>query len=193
MKKLSILIPTIKRDEVKFRSLINELYRQILPFYSDDVEIICDYDEKDTIGAKRQRLLEKANGKYIAFIDADDWVSENYIRLLIEGIDKDVDCCSLLGIITTDGCDPQYFEHSIKYNKYETVHSAIFERGDIKYLRFPNHLSTIRAFIAKQFKFPNSSWSEDTDWATQIHNSGLIKTEHYIPTVIYHYLYKTKK
>lgn len=193
MKKLSILIPTIKRDEVKFRSLINELYRQILPFYSDHVEIICDYDENDTIGAKRQRLLEKANGKYIAFIDSDDWVSENYIRLLIEGIDKDVDCCSLLGIITTDGCDPHYFEHSIKYDKYETVHSAVFNNGDIRYLRFPNHLSCIRSSIAKQFKFPNSSWSEDTDFATKIHNSGMIKTEHYIPEVIYHYLYKSKK
>lgn len=192
MIKLSILIPTIKRHGKYLAYLIPELRSQIRP-YGDAVEILIDSSETDSIGEKRNRLLEKAKGEYISFVDADDSLSPKYISLLMEGIDKNIDCCSLKGIITTNGEDAHYFEHSIKYNKYKTNEGTSFEFGEIRYERFPNHISCLRASIAKSFKFPEKNWGEDTDWATLINDSQLLKTEHYISEVIYHYRYLTNK
>lgn len=192
MIKLSILICTMPSRAAMLGRLKTELWSQMLP-YADDVEMLIDDSPVDTIGEKRNRLLGRASGKMISFIDDDDRVSSNYVSLLMGGVGKDVDCCSLLGVITTNGKDPHYFEHSIKYSAYETIEGTDFGKREIHYLRYPNHISCIRAEIAKSFKFPEKNWGEDTDWATQINESGLLKKEHYIEEVIYYYDYLTSK
>lgn len=145
------------------------------------------------IGHKRNRLLQNSTGLYVAFIDSDDRVAQDYVELLLEGIDKGPDCCSLNGIITEDGKNPLRFQHSIRHNAYLTAPDA----EEIRYLRYPNHLNCIRADIAKQFRFPEegglSMHGEDTDWATQIHKSRLLKTEYDIPEVIYYYIHVSNK
>lgn len=192
MIKLSILVCRKPSRYEMWQKLYLELYRQIRP-YSKEVQLLSSDRMSISVGEKRNMLLNDADGEYTCFIDDDDRISENYISLLMEGINKKVDCCSLKGVITTNGKDPHYFEHALKHNKYETVDGTIFERGDIRYLRFQNHLNTIKASIAKQFVFPDKNYSEDTDWATQIHKSGLLKTEHYIPETIYYYDYISNK
>lgn len=184
--KLSILICTIPSRAASFGRLITELRGQILP-YAPAVGIISNGSTDLSIGAKRNWLLEKAESDYVCFIDDDDIISSNYINLLMKAIDSDCDCASLMGYITFDGKDGKLFEHSIKYKKYETVN------GKITYLRFPNHLNLIKTSIAKQFKFPETNYGEDTDWATQINKSGLLKKEYPINEVIYYYQYLTNK
>jgi len=181
---LSILIPTIERHSKFLFDLISELTLQIEP-YRDEVEILLDRAENDSVGLKRNRLLERAKGKYLAFFDSDDMPTECYIESIMEGINKDVDCCSLTGLIMIDGRPPKKFIHYKDCTHY-------YEKPDA-YHRFPNHLNTIRATIAKQFKFPEINYGEDTDWATQIKKSGLIKTEHTIEPVIYLYKYSSDK
>lgn len=156
---------------------------------SNDIQIVPAPDDGFfSIGYKRNWLLDKAEGEYVAFFDDDDIPSKDYIKHIMEGINKGVDCVSLRGVITWDGQNPEIFEHSIKYDEYRTNHTGV-----PKYERFPNHLNAIKASIAKQFKFPEINHGEDTDWATQIKNSGLIKTEHYVDAVTYHYQYVTNK
>lgn len=184
--KLSILIPTIKIHDRLFTKLKFDLYSQMLP-YPDQIEILVDDHETDSIGAKRNRLLEKASGKYVVFFDADDTPSRDYIKLIMEGIENDVDCCSLKGMYSENGKEDGIFEHSIGYKEWRTT------RNLVKYERYPNHINVIRASIAKQFKFPDTSWSEDKDWSTQIFESGLIKTEHYIEPIIYYYNHISNK
>ena len=185
--KLSILIPTVPEDEVYFIPLMRELRRQIFPKFEHQIEIIIETDNgENTTGAKRNELLKKADGDYVAFVDSDDMVAPNYIQHLMDGIVKGVDCCSLLGVYTEDGDNPRLFEHSLRYNEYRTNETAVPMVG-VTYERFPNHISCLKASIAKQFKFPNQYISEDTEWATQIHKSGMLRVEHYIPEVIYHY------
>ena len=94
----------------------------------------------------------------------------------------------MTGVITWDGNNPEVFEHSIKYKAYRTN-----DTGPIKYERYPNHLNIIRSDIAKQFRFPEINHGEDTDFATQIFKSGLLKKETTIDGVMYHYDYKAKK
>lgn len=190
--KLSLLIPTLPKRAALLGRLQTQLWGQVLP-YAGNVELLIDDSIYDTIGEKRNRLMQRVTGEYVASIDDDDRISENYIKLLMWGIGNGVDACSLRGIITFDGINPAYFEHSLLYRLYETKEDAVFENGDIKYLRFHNHINCIKSSIAKQFKFPEINHGEDTDFATQIHNSGLIKTEHYINEVIYHYDYIQNK
>lgn len=186
MIKLSILIPTIKRHAAYLNRLQSELNWQMIPF-EGQVEILIDDHETDSIGTKRNRLLGRAAGKYLCFFDSDDTPSPKYISLLMQAVESDCDCASLKGMYSSDCKEVGIFEHSIKYKKWETVN------GEIKFLRYPNHLNLLRSSIAKRFKFPETSFGEDHIWSTAVHKSGLLKTEHYIPEIIYHYNYISHK
>ena len=174
--KLSILICTLEQRKQYFDRLI----RQLQPQKTNDVEILFLRDNRQaSIGTKRNLLLQSAQGDYTAFIDDDDRVSTRYVNLLLEGIEQGVDCCSLIGEITFNGRRPQKFIHSIEYKEY-------FERGKV-YYRPPNHLNCIKAEISKQFVFPEINMYEDTNWAMQICDAGVLKTEHKIEETLYFY------
>ncbi len=190
--KLSILIPHKENDplrNVMLQSLKMELERQAREGnYS--IQILVN-DRPGEIGDKCNDLMDQATGEYICRFDDDDRPGQNYLKCIFEGIDKGVDVCSLRGIITWDGENPEVYEHSLKFNAYKTNEGVLYP--GLKYERFPNHLNAMKAPIAKQFRYPSISHGEDTDWATQVHNSGLLKTEHYIDEVIYHYRFKPNK
>lgn len=186
-KKLSILIPSLTSRATSFNKLIKQLNEQInAEGVFEQVEIIAEVDNKQaTIGAKRNKLLQRAIGEYIAFIDDDDRVSDNYISLLLKGIESGKDCCSLNGIFTMNGGAPKIFKHSIEYTGWHETPKA--------YLRFPNHLNCVKASIAKQMKFPKTNFGEDKDYSDQLFKSGLLKSEFKIEQVIYFYDFIQKK
>jgi glycosyltransferase involved in cell wall biosynthesis len=155
------------------------------PQLTKDVRVFIDDSRYKSIGKKRNDLMNRADGKYMAFIDDDDRICDNYIKLLMRGIKQNVDCCSLIGEITFDGVNPKKFIHSIKYADY-------FEKENV-YFRPPNHLNCIKKEIAEQFRFPEMNHGEDTDWAMQICKAGAIKSEHEINETIYYYDYRSKK
>jgi glycosyltransferase involved in cell wall biosynthesis len=205
MTKLSVLIPTtpdrkdfLSRLKMQFYDQIGDvipiskdrLYLKGLYGYTNGtVEFLYFEDNKEnSVGYKRNVLVGMAMGDYLDFIDDDDRIGENYFKRLFEGIEQNVDCCSLRGVITENGVNPLIFEHTIKYKAYKTNP----ETEAIRYERYPNHLNCIRSSIAKQFVFPDKNHGEDTDFATQIFNSGLLKTEYYIDEVIYFYEWMKK-
>lgn len=184
---LSLLILTIDERREMFENIYAILKMQILNNANkNQIEILID-NSLNSIGTKRNNLLEKAKGKYIAFVDDDDEVSNEYIESLMAAIKQKPDCVSLRGVITWNGGNPELFEHSVKYSAYATT------TNEIKYERYPNHLNCIKSSIAKQFKFKEINFGEDTDWATQIFQSGLLKKEVYIDKVLYHYKYIVNK
>lgn len=185
--KLSILIATIPSRKEMFDSLVEKLRSQ---YTGTEVEMFSSCSITESIGAKRNSLLELANGEYVCFIDDDDTISSTYIQDIMEGLKQNPDCLSLRGVITWDGANPEIFEHSVRYNSYVTHTLPV---NGIKYERYPNHLNVIKASIAKQFKFPELNHGEDSDWATQIKNSGLLKNEVYIDKVLYHYQFVPNK
>src|SRR6478736_2156247 len=95
--KLSILIPTVVGREEKLQRLMDvldpqfdELVKEAINTGEMPVEIIIDKDNKEvSIGAKRQRLLERAMGEYVVFIDDDDLVSETYIQDILNNTGSD--------------------------------------------------------------------------------------------------------
>jgi glycosyltransferase involved in cell wall biosynthesis len=203
--KLSILILTIEKRKHKLSELLGKLDVQIggggsiivdkhISMYSirygDNeriIEIVVNYDEIANIGEKRNALLKIANGEYVCFFDDDDEPSPNYIQTLLDAIETKPDCASLRGIMTTNGTNPEIFEHSLKYKAWRTTNNKI------KYERYPNHLNCIKSQIAKQFKFPEINHGEDFQWSKAIHESGILKTEYYIDDILYYYKFVTNK
>lgn len=178
---LSILICTLPARKEMFDALVASLQKQ----QTDEVEILYDQTSGVSTGAKRNTLLQSAKGDYVCFIDDDDTVSERYVITILNALKAKPDCCSLKGIITTDGRNVRTFEHSVAYKRY-------FEKDGV-YYRPPNHLNAIRKDIAQRFKFPDKTFSEDTDWAMMLCRSGMLRTESKLPHAIYHYRYRTKK
>lgn len=177
-KILSILICGLYERAESLTRIVNLLKLQACP----EIEILGLIDAREsTTGAKRNKLLAEAKGKYTVFIDDDDLVSETYVSDILEAAKSDTDAIVFKGWMTTNGKDKRNFELS-KDHPYTT-------KDDV-YLRYPNHIVPIRATIAKQFKFPDKTYGEDYAWATAIHNSGLIKTETRIDKELYFYLFR---
>jgi glycosyltransferase involved in cell wall biosynthesis len=187
--KLSILIPSTHSRMDMTMKLTDRLLDQIE--FNDSVgvvEVVTLWDDgAKSIGTKRNELIQMAKGDYVCFVDSDDDISSDYVERLMEGINLGVDCCSLKGCITWDGKNPEIFEHSLRYSEYKTTENPI------KYERFPNHLNCIKKSLVFDIKYPEISHGEDTDWATQVFKAGVLKTEHYIDSVIYHYKFITNK
>lgn len=197
MKKLAILIPTIEsEDKTKDRreclhKLLAELDRQCKRLGATDDVVIIPYadDGTHTIGYKRNLLLTMgvSAAGYVAFFDDDDYPGEGYIKHCLDGIKGGFDCCSLRGVMLTDGENPELFEHSIKYGAWATTDNHV------KYERYPNHLNCIKSSIAKAFKFPKLDHGEDKIFSDAMHLAGVIKSEYYTDDVIYVYQFNSKK
>lgn len=184
--KLSILICSLESR----KDYLENLKSILKPQLTQDIECIIDTDDGGmSIGDKRNKLLQRAKGDYVCFIDDDDEVSKDYVDKILSAIESTPDCCSLTGVITWDGERPEVFEHSIKYDAYKTNTN----NEPIVYERFPNHLNTIRRAIAINYSFLPINHGEDTDWATQIFKAGELKTESEISEVLYHYKFRTNK
>ena len=185
---LTIMICTIPERKDMFDLLIQKLKMQITQEKVQNFVEILYCSENDpivTIGQKRNTLMQSANGEYVCFIDDDDDISDDYIKLVFSAIQKKPDCLSLKGIITIDGKDPKEFIHSLRYSSYFTKHNTFF--------RPPNHLNVIKKSLIKRFKFPEKNFGEDTDWAMQVCKKKALKHEIEIPSILYFYKFRTTK
>ena len=184
----SILICSLYYREDLLNRLLQELKRQIIEAEASVEIIVLSTDEKPSIGSKRNWLLAKATGEYLCFFDDDDMPTPNYIDSLVKALQGKPDCCSLKGVITFDGQNPEVFEHSLNYKEWKTTPNE-----NPKYERPPNHLNAIKSEIAKRFQFPQINHGEDRQWSEALFKSGLIQTEAYIEQVLYNYIYISKK
>ena len=96
---ISILIPTLTEREVAYQRLRWNLDRQITEHGLEQrVEILTYLDNREnSIGFKRNDLVRRATGKFVAFIDDDDDVSPQYVSLIHQTIldNPDINCIEL--------------------------------------------------------------------------------------------------
>ena len=185
---LSVLICTLPKRKTMFDSLMEKIHEYSKDHFNEnEIEILSNDNVNISIGEKRNNLLDRAKGKYLVFIDDDDMISEDYFFYLKRGINLNVDCCSLRGIITWDGINPEVFEHSVQYREWNTTNNQI------KYERYPNHLNCIKSKIAKQIRFETINFGEDRDWSIKLRDSALIRVEYFIDKIIYNYQYVSRK
>jgi hypothetical protein len=182
---LTILIPTLPARKYFLERLEAALACQILDNNVFCVRVHTNDDTTIDIGTKRNKMIAEVNTEYMAFFDDDDMPEPNYIKHLMDGIAKGVDCCSLTGIVTTDGKNPKKFIHSIEYKE-------MFERDNI-YYRPIMHINCLKTEHARKAVFPQWRTSEDSKWAMDLMATGALKTEHVITEVIYNYLFVSDK
>ncbi len=184
---LSILIPTVPQRSRLLIQLLDELNKQIQDCSAFDVvEIITDdapVGSKST-GQKRNDLLDKANNKYVWFIDDDDMVMKNAISNILKALNQNPDALGINGIITTDGVNPKkwYISKDLEYMA-DTIN------GNEVYLRPTNHITPVKKEIAQAIRFEHKSNFEDYEYCMKLKNAGLIKTEVKIDEPVYHYQY----
>lgn len=184
--KLSILIRSIESRREKLSTLYMKLQSQIIAgnFYND-VEILVEIDNKQiTSGAKANILLNRANGKYIAFIDDDDDVSDCYISEIIRLSHYDFDCMATNGTYSMDG------KGSTKWflSKDNQDHDTYIE-GELVFMRRTNHISPVKRELALKAMFPDKSNAEDKEYSERLHPH--LKTEIKINPPMYHYRYSS--
>ena len=89
---LGILIPQLT-DETEVFLIDDGCHDERLDVYKDKVNVI-HLEENHGLSYARNRGIEKAQGKYLVFIDSDDCVSDDYIETIINKINTcDFDYC----------------------------------------------------------------------------------------------------
>lgn len=180
---LSILIPTMESRLPLFTRLHEELERQrAVPGAGPAVEILTLSDDgSERVGTKRNTLMDQAQGRFLVFVDDDDRISPDYVRLILAAIRDNpmADCITFPGEITFRGHQPRKLVHSIQYTDWYEL------RGE--YVRPPCHITPIRSDIARRYRFAGVDYSEDVDWAMRISQDGALQQEAQIDVVLYFY------
>ena len=175
--KLSILIASLVEREHYLKRMLSMLEPQLTP----EVELVVEIDNRElSIGAKQQKLLERAKGDYVCYADEDDIIPPYYVSEVLKAIESEPDCVAINGIITVDGKNPIPFYHSIKYNSW-------FSKEDGFY-RCPNHINPVKMELALRAGFENL---RDADYEFSMRLRPLLKTETIIENCIYYYLVGT--
>jgi hypothetical protein len=119
---------------------------------------------------KRQRLLQGAEGKYMAFIDDDDDVTVAYFEDLWATIRGGFHTMRLRGQIAQ-----HTFVHSLDVKLTDTM--ATFT--DPPYFRRPpNHLNPMLTDVAKLISFKDAVRGEDLDWTIGLYRNNLLETQY---------------
>lgn len=175
--KFSILICHLDNPErrASLQRLLASLYPQCL---NKAVEVCIEADDGTmTVGEKRNKLLKQAAGEYIAFIDDDDEVTDDYVDRILLALEKKPDCVGIEGRLL-DGKAEFIFSHSIEYSGWYNVGTVFY--------RTPNHLNPVRRDLALRIGFEPRSFGEDRLYSDALRR--WLKTEKYIskPIYIYH-------
>ena len=181
---LTITIASVSIRKNMLDALLSELNRQIAEHgLQNEVEILVDDDDSRFLGTKRKIMLSKAKGLFTCAIDDDDWISSNYVSLIVNAIkiDTSVDCIGINGIITTNGGDARKWFISCHYEDW-------FEEEGV-YYRTPNHICPIKTQLARISDFDEVAWGEDYPFAQRM--KKLLHTETQIADSIYYYNYNT--
>lgn len=185
---LTIMIPTTYDRRELFKKLYIEIWRQVIECWAmAEIEIIYDEDNKEiSIGAKRQRMLERATGEFVVGIDSDDWPAQSYIYDILHAIiyNPDIDHVGFLELCTWDGCNPKI---SLFSNRYQKWGDNIY---GYDYIRCANPKSVIRRTKALQIGFQDIRFGEDILFSEAV--TPLLQKEKFIDKILYYYRYTSQ-
>ena len=138
---ISVIIPVY--NSISFiKGCLNSLIRQdysLLEFIvvddgsTDGSGAVCDefarqdkrfhiyHQLNQGIAAARNSGLKHVHGEYIAWVDADDYISENWIQSVVKAIEKNHPDCLLFDYSTLDsyGMTPVYYATSSQFIKQD--------------------------------------------------------------------------
>lgn len=187
MIDLSILVCGV---HTRYDTFLPKIQKQLFDQYSalpvvdqERVEIVVLTDNKKMmLGHKRNTMVELSQGKYIAFVDDDDRVTDDYISCLLEATTSDADSIVFQAEVSLNGEAP-------KLCYYSKDHKADYNRPD-SYYRIPNHICCVKREVSLKSSFPNVLYGEDAGYGKVL--LPHLKTEHKIDKVLYYYDYNSE-
>lgn len=185
IERWKVKIPRV--DENKMPVIINDkpVYDIAIARYQHKgpVEWIFEEDDKQmSIGAKRQKLLDRAKGKYIVFFDSDDFPDKNYVKEIMKALESGPDCVGFKIRMTTNGKNPETCIHSL--SNPEWTHDGT------NYLRNVTHFNPCKRDISIQVGFKDMRFGEDKVYSDAV--SKLCKKEIFIDKYLFNYRYSNE-
>lgn len=181
---ISFLIPTIPGRDASLQRMMQSIHERMGRIAPNlRYEIRLGFDNKEaSVGRKRDNLLQASKGKYSAFVDDDDEITDAYIEDLAETIRGNFHVMRLRGTVQ------QYtFTHSIAVKLNEPM-----ARGN-DFFRPPNHLNPMLTDVAKLVRFKDASRGEDLDWTMRMANVGFLTSEYTSDLSRIHYIYNMRE
>lgn len=187
MIDLSILIcSTHTRAQTFGQAIQKQVWAQYdsLPSADQDrIEIVMLTDNKKMmLGHKRNLMVDMAQGRYMQFVDDDDRIEPDMFATVLAATTNNPDVITFLAAVSLNGAKPKTCRYSIDFTEDRNT-----TRG---YERLPNHICAIRRDLANQVSYPHIPFGEDSGYSKLLH--PLLKTEHHIPRVLYHYDYNAE-
>lgn len=212
---ISIVIPVYNAEkylEQCLNSIKNQTYKNFEVILVNDGSIdhsesICmDFVKVDTrfkyftkvnggASSARNLGLDNAQGKYITFIDADDWVDENHLEVLINNIKENNSDMAVSSIKKFDNVSKFGFRVHSKQEKYLLNYNKLNREEFLVILPKLIHASnSYKIAVSKLFKkelvmdirFDESIvYGEDLDFFFKIYNK--INSVSYVDEVTYVY------
>jgi len=173
---LTVGILSVPRRLQMMSTLVAELTKQV---EGRPVEILCLLDNwVRSIGAKRNAIIQLAQGSFLTFVDDDDWIEPNYIESLLASIqaNADADCIVFDVMVHGWGGQPKVCRYGKEYHYSEDVEA---------FYRLPNHLMCHKTENCRRFPFPDISYWEDTQFSDAI--ATAIAKQVRIPAALYQY------
>ena len=181
MLKLSILICSLPAVYRNPRNAIELFDKLTLQANGKPVQLLYLGDNKSmSVGEKRNKLLDIADGEYICFVDDDDQVSDNYVDKMLQYCDLGSDVVTIGVLYTQGGTNSKEYDYTFKKN----INTRI--QGKPVAGRVPDHLCLWRRDIATRFPFPDANIGEDHRWADRQMRAGYT-IKHRFQDVIYTY------
>jgi len=177
---LSILTPAVPSRFDQVRRLSEHLAAQTtgLP-----VEHLILMDNKQrTIGEKRDALLRAARGVFVAFVDDDDWVSDDYVAELVAAAPLLPDVITFRQRATVNELTSE-----IEFRLGNP--NEPFKPGGVT-RRNAWHVCAWRRSLAVQSGFPASNYGEDWAFAAPLCALANLGDIH-IPKVLHFYRHST--
>lgn len=183
--RLSILICTLVGREEKLDRLLSCLRQQ----KTNDIEILVESDNgENSTGFKRNKLIERAKGDYICFIDDDDLVSSNYVSRILSSLSSDPDCVGFK-VDKIDETSVTTMQLIKSLMTFKTGYFWSYVNDEIPtQLMIPDHLTPIKREYALKCKFKDISKAEDTFYSFEI--LKYLNTEIFIDEVLYYYMWE---
>ena len=130
-----------------------------------------------SIGAKRNSLIRIAAGDYVAFVDDDASVTDDYVDTILAATGEQAEVIAFRAETRCGSVAVMEIARSLKYPvAWHDVHPALRQTA-------PDHTCAVRRDLATRLPFLNSRVGSEQDWSRQLKTAA--RSEVVIPKVLY--------
>ena len=128
MPVISIIVPIYKVERYLSRCRSGIICDE---YAAKDARIRVIHQENAKVSAARNAGLDAAQGEWIAFVDPDDWIHKDYLKILLSGVmaDTDLVICGCLSTSNDEETDQDYSSSVFKSHRKKCIRITSDEPG----------------------------------------------------------------